>query len=157
LAHSFSQRQENFKRPSLVWQGIFIASLVALCVLALTGLSIASSSGGWRELALHWFSRLPIVASLIWLALHASREAAFSRRLEEEYAFKVATASAFVGFEKQMAAVGDSAAPGTPLHRLCEDTLRTLAEPPGRIYDQHDLTVTPASTVADTVNEKAGN
>lgn len=31
----------------------------------------------------------------------------------------------------------------SPLAKLCGDTLTTLAQPPGRIYNKHKLTVSP--------------
>jgi hypothetical protein len=54
--------------------------------------------------------------------------------------------------------VGSDAATNKPLAKLCEDTLTTIASPPGKIYDKHKLTITPADelkgvakTAADVV------
>lgn len=153
LASSFAIRRDSFRWPIWIWQGIFIFALAVLCWFAWDGLSDMSFSDGWGALALHWLSRLPIVLSLVWLALHASREAALARRLEEEYAFKVAVASSFVGFVKKMEEVGQQATAGSPLEKLCSDTLRNLSDPPGRIYAQHDLTITPVSQWADQASD----
>lgn len=86
--------------------------------------------------------RLPVAGALVWLALHACREAALAKRLEEDYGYKSAIASSFEGFRRQMAAI--EAQPESPLGKLCSDTLLTLAMPPGRIYDKHELTVSIA-------------
>lgn len=155
LASSFAIRRDSFKIPIVLWQAIFILALGLLCGLAWHGLSEVDLNKGWGALTLHWLSRLPIVVSLIWLALHASREAALARRLEEDYAFKVAVASSFVGFVKKMEEVGKHATAGSPLETLCSDTLRNLSEPPGRIYAQHDLTITPVSQWTDAASDSA--
>ena len=42
-----------------------------------------------------------------------------------------------------MADIGMDVKPDSPLAKLCDDTLTTIATPPGRIYDNHELTVSP--------------
>jgi hypothetical protein len=91
-----------------------------------------------------WLSRLPIAGALVWLALHASRESALAKRLEEDYGYKSAIAACFEGFRKQMSEIGKDVAPDSPLAKLCSNTLTTIATPPGVIYEKHALTVTPS-------------
>lgn len=67
---------------------------------------------------------------MVWLALHASREAALAKRLEEDYGYKSAIASSFLGFHKQMAEIGSAAESNKPLAKLCGDVLTTMASPP---------------------------
>lgn len=148
LAHAFDDRRKTFLSPATKWQWWFVGSVLALIGLALTGLYQAKGSSGWDELARLWLARLPIAGALVWLALHAGREAALAKRLEEDYGYKAAIAASFQGFQKRMAEVGKDAQAGSPLAKLCEDTLATLASPPGRIYDKHRLTVTPSDEMA---------
>ena len=148
LAHAFDDRRVTFLKPATRWQWLFVGSVAALVVLALTGLwnvYKGDSILGWDDLARLWLARLPIAGALVWLALHASRESALAKRLEEDYGYKAAIAASFQGFQKQMADIGATAPQGSPLSKLCEDTLSTIGSPPGRIYDKHRLTVTPAS------------
>jgi hypothetical protein len=42
-----------------------------------------------------------------------------------------------------MSEVGAATASNLPLGKLCQDTLTTIASPPGRIYDKHALVVSP--------------
>ncbi len=112
--------------------------------------SQAGTKLDWDDLARLWVARLPIAGALIWLALHASRESALAKRLEEDYGYKAAIAASFQGFHKQMADIGKTASEGSPLAKLCGDTLATIASPPGRIYDKHRLTVTPTGELAET-------
>lgn len=151
LAHSFDDRRITFLKPATRWQWLFVGSVAALVVLALSGLWNVykdNSILGWDDLARLWLARLPIAGALVWLALHSSREAALAKRLEEDYGYKAAIAASFQGFQKQMADIGTTAPQGSPLSKLCEDTLATIGSPPGRIYDKHRLTVTPASEIA---------
>lgn len=152
LAHAFDLRRQTFLNPSARWQWLFVGSVGALVVLALTGLLSAygkDGSIGWDELARLWIARFPIAGALVWLALHASRESALAKRLEEDYGYKAAVATSFLGFQKQMAEIGDKVQEGSPLSKLCADTLTTMANPPGRIYEKHNLTVSPAGEVVN--------
>lgn len=153
LAHSFDDRRKTFLNPSTRWQWLFIGAILSIVTLAAIGLWQVSQAGttfGWDDLARLWVARLPIAGALIWLALHASRESALAKRLEEDYGYKAAIAASFQGFHKQMADIGNTAPEGSPLAKLCGDTLSTIASPPGRIYDKHRLTVTPTGELADT-------
>jgi hypothetical protein len=146
LAHAFDDRRKTFLNPATRWQWIFVGSVGALVLLALSGLwkvYQADALLGWDELARLWLARLPIAGALVWLALYASRESALAKRLEEDYGYKAAIATSFQGFQKQMAEIGNLAPTGSPLSKLCEDTLSTIASPPGRIYDRHQLTISP--------------
>jgi hypothetical protein len=122
-----------------------------LVLLAATGLAevyFAKAAINYNDLFRLWLSRLPIAGSLVWLAIHASREASLAKRLEEDYGYKSAIASSFQGFQHQMKEIGAAAAPSSPLDKLCQDTLATLASPPGRIYEKHGLTVSLSAEIA---------
>lgn len=150
LAHSFNARRQTFLKPHNRWQYVFIGSLVALIGVALHGLFHIYSlqtPPTYGEVFRLWLARFPVAGALIWLALYASRESALAKRLEEDYGFKAAVASCFEGFKKQMAEFGKDAAPDSPLAKLLDNTLTTIAAPPGRIYDKHELTVSPTAEV----------
>lgn len=156
LAHAFDDRRKTFLRPATQWQWLFVGAIGALVLLALTGLwnvYDAKALLGWDELARMWLARLPIAAALVWLALYASRESALAKRLEEDYGYKAAIAASFQGFQKQMSEIAMSTPSGSPLSKLCEDTLTTIGSPPGRIYDKHKLTVTPGGELASVAND----
>ena len=153
LAHSFDDRRKTFLNPSTRWQWLFIGAILSIVILAAIGLWQVSQAGttlGWDDLARLWVARLPIAGALIWLALHSSRESALAKRLEEDYGYKATIAASFQGFHKQMGDIGNTAPEGSPLAKLCSDTLYTIASPPGRIYDKHRLTITPTGELADS-------
>lgn len=152
LAHAFDERRQKFQKPQNRWQIVFVSSLAAIVLLALSGLIqvyFADKVPTYDELIRLWLARLPIAAALLWLALHSSREAALAKRLEEDYGYKSAIASCFEGFRKQMAEISKDFAATSPLAKLCSDTLTTIATPPGRIYDKHKLTVSPAGELTE--------
>jgi hypothetical protein len=96
------------------------------------------------------------MVALVWLALHSSHESALAKRLEEDYGYKSAVAASFLGFHKQMLEVGGTVANNPPLAKLCGDTLTTIATPPGRIYDKHALSVSPAGELTQAAKAAAG-
>jgi hypothetical protein len=152
LAHSFDGRRQTFLKPTQKWEWIFIGSIGALIFLAGQGVLhgiISDTPFTYEEVLRLWLTRIPVAAALVWLALHASREAALAKRLEEDYGFKSATLATFLGFCKQMSEVGGAAETNQPLAKLCSDTLTTVATPPGRIYEKHKLTTSPASELTD--------
>jgi len=152
LATAFDKRRQTFLKPNSRWQWLFVGSVLCLVVLTVSGLVHVynlEKVPEWSELARLWFTRLPIAGALIWLALHASREAALAKRLEEDYGFKAAIAACFEGFRKQMSDIDTADTPNSQLARLCENTLATIASPPGRIYAAHKLIVSPTDEIKD--------
>ncbi len=157
LAHAFDERRKTFLKPHNRWQLVFVGSVLVIVGLAATGmwhLYSAATSPTYDDLVRVWLSRLPVAGALVWLALHASRESALAKRLEEDYGYKSAIASCFEGFKKQMSEVGKDVAPDSPLAKLLDNTLTTIATPPGRIYDKHKLAVSPAGELKEVA--KAG-
>ncbi len=151
LATAFDKRRQTFLKPNNLWQGAFVGSVLLLVVLAVSGLWHVyglDKIPGWGELARLWLARLPIAGALIWLALHASRESALAKRLEEDYGYKAAIASCFEGFRKQMSEIDTDKATKSQLAKLCENTLSTIASPPGRIYAAHKLIVSPVDEIS---------
>jgi hypothetical protein len=87
--------------------------------------------------------------------MHASRESALAKRLEEDYGYKAAVASCLEGFQKQMSQFGKDVEANSPLARLLNNTLATIAAPPGRIYDKHQLVVSPIDELKDAARAVA--
>jgi hypothetical protein len=60
-----------------------------------------------------------------------------------------------MGFQKQISEVGKDAAANPSLTKLLDNTLTTIASPPGRIYDQHKLTVSPSGELTEAAKANA--
>lgn len=152
LAHAFNERRKTFLKPGVWWQWVFVGSVLAIVVLAGTGLwhyYQQMDTATFQDLGRLLLARLPVAAPLLWLALHAGREAALAKRLEEDYGYKAAIASSFEGFQRQMAQFGKGVEPDSALAKLLNDTLTTIAAPPGRIYDGQQLVVSPSDELKD--------
>jgi hypothetical protein len=64
-----------------------------------------------------------------------------------------------MGFQKQISEVGKDAESNASLTKLLDNTLTAIANPPGRIYDKHKLTVSPTTELteaAKVVGEATG-
>lgn len=154
LASAFDKRSKMFKSPERFWQWVFIGSLVGLLALTIWhayAFSSLSQAPDWQQLARMMLIKLPFLIPLIWLAIHAARQASFAKRMEEEYAFKATTSMSFEGYRRQMAEVGKDLAPNSPLSQLCTNTLRTIAAPPGKVYDKQRMDPTPGTAAAEIV------
>ena len=148
LASAFDQRRQTFLKPSTRWQRIFVTSVIVLAVMALVSLLEVyrhAAAMTYQQVLVLWLSRIPFAAALVWLAMHASRESALAKRLEEDYGFKASVASSFQGFQEQMKIVGGFSAENEPLKTLCDATLAQITNPPGRIYEKHALIVSPTT------------
>ncbi len=160
LAHAFDKRRQTFLKPHNRWQVVFVGSVLAIVALAVSGLWHVYQTDKiptHDELVRLWLARLPIAGALVWLAMHASRESALAKRLEEDYGYKSAISSCFEGFRKQMSEIGKDVATDSPLANLCANTLTTIASPPGRIYDKHKLIVSPTDELTDRVAKAVTN
>lgn len=158
LAASLDARRTTFVNPHSRWQWVFVGSLIAIVLVAISGLWHVynlKTLPSYDDLFRLWLARLPVAGALLWLALHASRESALAKRLEEDYGYKSAIASSFEGFRRQMADIDVTLNPDSPLAKLCANTLATLAAPPGRIYDKHELTVSPIKELKDSAQAAA--
>jgi hypothetical protein len=141
LATAFDKRGQTFKKPAKNWQAVFVLALAGLLALAIVEALVfgASATPGWTELARMAVHRLPFLIPLVWLAIHAARQAALAMRMEEEYGYKATISTSFEGYRRQMAEVGKDLTLDSPLARLCGDTLRTLSKPPSDVYDKHRM------------------
>jgi hypothetical protein len=156
LASAYNERRQEFHRPTKNWQKVFIISVLAITGLAAYSFWHALSADqppGYDDVFKLLLSRLPIVIPLVWIALHAAREAALAARLEEDYGYKAAIAASFQGFHKQMSEIAAEQKEGSPVIKLCNDTLANLGAPPGRIYDKHKLTITPTDELKEAFKE----
>jgi hypothetical protein len=155
LAHAFDKRRQAFLKRHNVWQTVFVSSVLALGAVAVAGLLHAYGRNAvptFAELGQLWLAGLPIIGALIWLAIYANREAAQAKRIEEDYRFKAATSAWFEGFRMQLSEVSRDISADSPLARLCADILKTIANPPGRIYDKPKPTAMPASELVEAAN-----
>lgn len=153
LATAFNQRRAYFKWPQRIWQGVFIASVLALLALAAFEFGVFAKADAllsYDKVGLSLLHRLPFALPLIWLAFHAAHKAALAQRLEEDYSFKETVSRSFEGYRREMAELEGKVTPGSPLAGLCASTIGVITRRPGLIYEKHALTKTPMDAVGET-------
>ncbi|MGD0387913.1 MAG: MIR domain-containing protein [Tepidisphaeraceae bacterium] len=158
LASAFDARGKSFKTPEKIWQLAFLGALGGLFVLAcyeVKSSNLMTTIPNWQELARMMLHRLPFLIPLVWLAIHAARQASLAKRMEEEYAFKATLSTSFEGYRRQMAEVSKDLSPSSPLAQLCTDTLRAISTSPGSVYEKHRMDPTPATAAAEIIKPLA--
>jgi hypothetical protein len=137
----------------------FILCIVGLLIIAAIGTfnHVISSETNWDSILRDLVQRLPFVVPLVWLGIVSGRQYMTALRMEEEYAFKEATSTAFEGYKQQMITVPENVnGGGKPINTLCENVLSSLSRRPGLIYEGKHHDVTPLTPVVEAV-EKLGN
>jgi hypothetical protein len=150
LADSFKNRKTSLETSQIFWIKSF--SIGLFCLFAFTVISIAYSdfyhlpaivrNGGfdaWGALL-----RLLLASPIIWFTWFAVRQYGNNVALIEDYAFKEASALAFVGYKKDMEDDVDM------VKLLRESAIRNFAYPPSRLISSSE-----ASSPMQELFEKA--
>jgi len=163
LASSFATQKNRFATPQKFWKTSFIGCIGLLLIVAgIGGLGTLSGTepSTWDSIFRHFVQRLPYVIPLVWLGVYSGRQYMLSLRMEEEYAFKEATSTAFEGYKREMASIPEGmTGNGAPLNTLCNNVLASLYRRPGLIYEgkHHDVTpLTPAIDAAEKLVPAVG-
>lgn len=158
LASSFCDQKKRFKRPQLGWMISFLSCIGLLLLLAIIEAvnHFSSSDLSWDLILRELVQRLPFVVPLVWLAIVSGRQYTIALRMEEEYAFKEATSTAFEGYKQQMISISEKTNGNiTSINTLCENVLSSLSRRPGLIYEGKHHDVTPLTPAVDMI-EKLG-
>ena len=140
LADSFKNRKKSLETSQNFWIKAFSFGL--LCLFSFTVISIAYSdfyhlpaivrNGGfdaWGALL-----RLLLASPIVWFTWFAVRQYGNNVALIEDYAFKEASALAFVGYKKDMEDDTDM------VKLLRESAIRNFSYPPSRLISSSDAT-----------------
>lgn len=149
LARSFSDRYDNLARARFLWLALFMSGIGAL-------VSIPSWLYGYvsvlipKETPLIWELgvRAMLEAPIIWFTWWAVKQYGHTNRLLEDYAFKKATALAFIGYRKEM---GDDA---EMLKLLRESAIKNFGDNPIRILGEKEPS-TPGHEILEKVFDKS--
>jgi hypothetical protein len=141
LATSFSNRKDALGKQQYIWQIAFASGIFALLLVGL------ASACGWMilppvvidnkiELG-PILTRLALVGPIIWFTWFSVRHLSTTTRLIEDYAFKEASALAFVGYQREMKDDVEM------IKLLRESAIHNFGNQPTRVFDKND----PASPV----------
>lgn len=141
LAGAFKTRKDELALPGTVWTIVFLLSIVVLCLLAKDTLD--KSNSDWHFLLF----RLPFSAPLIWLAWFSVKQYGYTRRLQEDYAFKVASAMSFQGYKNEVHSDEEI------LKLLRKSVIENFSSNPLRIYDDNKNHGSPLQEMIENVSE----
>ena len=138
LAEAFQDRETELKGWG--WLFGFSLSVIGLVIIGIITVHTLNTTGAgnyWQFI----LERFLIGSPLIWSAWFCAIQYGNAIRLKEDYAFKAATAKAFVGYKdyfedlaKVEGAIGGNAI--TALQLLSMKTIKILAKSPGRLLDK---------------------
>lgn len=122
LAEAYHQEREKFNMPIILWNIIFIASLIGITTLSFLTLKDLNTLDDIGKSILH---SLPITVPLIWLAIYASKRRSENQRLEQEYAHKEALAKSYSSYKKQIEELNEDDA--ALLIKLLDSAIQTIS------------------------------
>lgn len=161
LAHAFSARADLLEGEKKFWLKSFNGGLASILLVAvfvyvlLPGIDFKDP----KALLAGVLLRLPFLGPFIWFAWYSAVQYGNRLRVQEDYAFKKATAEAFIGYRDHMehlASVAGSKEGNTALTALATKTVEVLSNEPLRIYkDTHDEAA-PITKIIGIVNRVVG-
>lgn len=155
LASAFALRVEQLEITKRLWMGAFAFAILGLGGMATWVLSL--DLGASTPLWLLILQRIPLAAPLVWLGWFSAVQYGNTLRVQEDYAFKEATAKAFAGFKDHLEymssiAEGDGA---SAMMLLYGKTMEALAREPLRVFQGSAQDAAPSQSVVDAAKSIA--
>lgn len=132
LAKSFKTRRQSLEKNLAFWRDGFLVSIVSLiAVILLTSVGVLNlppilktdrNIDAWSVVA-----RVLITGPIVWLTWFVARQYSHTLRLIEDYAFKEASALAFVGYKREMSEDEEM------IKLLRETAIKNFGSPPTRM------------------------
>jgi hypothetical protein len=127
------------------WILLFLISIGTLAYLAFTtNIAVTGEAKDWHILLF----RIPLSAPLIWLGWFSVKQYGYTRRIQEDYAFKVASAMSFQGYKNEVSS--------DPIlvKMLQQSAIENFSANPIRIYEEGKNHGSPIQELLDNVNEE---
>jgi hypothetical protein len=116
--------------------GFFVALIyIALALAGVAGRWIGIEPPVGQEYWVRILYHIPLASPGIWFGWFAARSAGLSARIQQDYAYKVATAQAFEAHKKEV----HSPESGDLMARLLDVTIRNFGDNPIRLYEGKGL------------------
>lgn len=149
LAESFARRVGKLERTKWIWMSVFLFSIAGLVTMAF--MILYQNPPHSEELWQVVLQRLPFTAPLIWLGWFGAVQYGNTVRVQEDYAFKEATAKAFVGYKDHMEHLANIDIEDTKsaMKLLAGKTIEILSHEPLRIYQHSTEDVSPTKSLLD--------
>lgn len=146
LAGAFSHRATRIFIERIVWLIVFCISVAYLVKLA-SEFAIDLNPLTLETLGVALLRRAALAAPLIWLGWYAATQLGRLGRIQEDYAYKAATALAFESYKNEVAANEDNEL----LQQLLRKTIENFGDNPVRLYEP--TAREPASPAEEAVHK----
>lgn len=143
MASSFLKRKMELDKPIRNSSIIMNISLVCICVLSFYLLK-DSGFGSKNFEIMEFFIKLPMIAPFIWMAWSNNQRNNYLVRIQEDYAFKAASAMAFEGYNKQVQDVDENLQ-----IRLLTLAVENMGVNPIRLFEKN-IKNSPVSDISDS-------
>lgn len=152
LAAGFAEQVKRRERTKWIWMSVFLASiggLVAMAAIILYENAPQPALDLWKVV----LQRLPFTGPLIWLGWFSAVQYGNTVRVQEDYAFKEATAKAFIGYKDHMEHLANVNIEDTKdaMKMLATVTIDILSREPLRIYRHSAEDVSPAKSLLEQI------
>ncbi len=150
MAGSFKKRKDELNGPIRSSWWIMISSLIlAAGVSAILLLNSGLLTGEFKYQ--DFLVKIPVIAPFIWIAWSSSQRNNYLIRIQEDYAFKYASAMAFEGYKKQVQEVDSNLE-----KRLLDLSIENMGMNPIRLFDK-TVKCSPVNDVIHGVAEATKN
>ncbi len=143
LAGAFKTRKKELSVPAIVWAVTFVISMLSLAGYAYFHLADVGSDLNILLL------RLPVSGPIVWLGWFAVKQYGYTRKMQEDYAFKVASAMSFQGYKNEVTAEPEL------LKQLRQSAIENFSQNPLRIYSDTNNHGSPGHEILDRVTDEA--
>lgn len=148
LTKAYGDERRKFKIPIVIWNIVFIVSLVGMSLMSFFSLKDLVTLD---DLAKQVFHSLPIIAPLIWLALYASKRRSENQRLEQEYAHKEALAKSYSSYKQQIEELDQE--DKVLIIKLLESTINTISYNVSEVLDKKHGDNLPIQELMKSITE----
>ncbi len=141
MAGSFKSRKDELDAPIRIWGGIFIVAIVAIFLIGYHFLSPYLSSTATVD-KVDMLLKIALVSPFVWLAWMSVKQYGYLSRIQEDYAYKYASAMAFEGYKKQAKDIDEDL-----LRQLLAVSVENLSQNPIRLFSSKDNHASPANEI----------
>ncbi|UQV24876.1 hypothetical protein [Vibrio sp. J383] len=150
MAGSFKKRKDELNRPiSSSWWTMICSLILTAVVSAMLLVNSGLFSDEFKYL--DFIVKIPVIAPFIWIAWSSSQRNNYLIRIQEDYAFKYASAMAFEGYKKQVQEIDSDLE-----KRLLALSVENMGMNPIRLFDK-TVKCSPVSDVLHGVAEATKN
>lgn len=141
MAGSFKSRKDELDTPIRIWGSIFMTAIIVIFMIGYHLLSpYLSSSATVNEVDM--LIKIALVSPFVWLAWMSVKQYGYLSRIQEDYAYKFASAMAFEGYKKQAKDIDEGL-----LRQLLAVSVENLSQNPIRLFSSKDNHASPANEI----------